>query len=264
MRKITNACAVLAAVAIMLFFAPYDAAAMDGCDTNCTACHKLDKQEAAEKVSELIPGLTVESVQISPSKGLWEIAVRPKNEPKGEKLILYLDFSKGNAFLGKLIKLKTKENLTEKRSMELNKVDYSAIPTKDALFLGDKNAKHKIIVFTDPDCPHCKKLHEELKKVVARRKDVAFYIILYPIVKLHPEAMRKARVVACAKSLQLLDDAFDKKPLPEPSCSAKSVDDNIKMAEGLGLTGTPAIIFPDGVLIRGGMPADELLHLLDK
>lgn len=68
----------------------------------------------------------------------------------------------------------------------------------------------------------------------------------------------------CAKSLQLLDDAFDKKPLPEPSCTAKIVDDNIKTAEGLGLTGTPAIIFPDGVLIRGAMPAEEILRLIDK
>ncbi|MBF0320280.1 MAG: DsbC family protein [Nitrospirae bacterium] len=255
---------VVIAVAAMLLFMPGGAGAMDGCDSNCAACHKLDKQEAAEILKELIPGHTVESVQVSPSKGLWEIAVKPKAEPKGEKGLLYLDFSKGNIFVGKLIKLKTKENLTDKRHMELNKVDYSAIPVKDTLLLGDKSAKHKIIVFTDPDCPHCKKLHDELKKVIAKRKDVAFYILLYPITKLHPDALKKSKSVMCAKSLQLLEDAFDKKPLPEPACNSKAVDDNIKMAEALGLTGTPALVFPDGVLIRGAMSAEELLRLIDK
>ncbi|MBF0457354.1 MAG: DsbC family protein [Nitrospirae bacterium] len=264
MRKIAIFFSLLAAAAIMLFFTPYDAAAMNGCDTNCATCHKLEKQEASEIVKELNPGLAVEDVQLSPSKGLWEIVVKSKAEPKGEKVILYLDFSKGNMFIGKLIKLKTKENLTEKRNMELNKVDYSAIPIKDALFLGDKNAKHKVIVFTDPDCPYCKKLHDEIKKVIAKRQDIAFYILLYPITKLHPDSLKKSKAVMCAKSLQLLDDAFDKKPLPEPSCSAKSVDENIRIAEGLGLTGTPAIVFPDGVLIRGAMPAEEILRLIDK
>ncbi|MBF0554341.1 MAG: DsbC family protein [Nitrospirae bacterium] len=264
MRIIANACSILAAAAIMLLLASYNADAMNGCDTNCATCHKLSKQEATEIVNGLNPGLSVEGVQVSPSKGLWEIVVKSKTEPKGEKVILYLDFSKGNLLIGKLIKLKTKENLTDKRNMELNKVDYSAIPVKDALLLGEKNAKHKVIIFTDPDCPYCKKLHEEIKKIVAKRSDIAFYILLYPITKLHPDSMKKSRTVMCAKSLQLLDDAFDKKPLPEPACSAKTIDDNIKVAEGLGITGTPAIILPDGVLIRGAMPAEELLHLIDK
>ncbi|WP_420264386.1 DsbC family protein [Candidatus Magnetominusculus dajiuhuensis] len=264
MRIIISVCMILAAATIMPLLAPHRAAAMNGCDTNCASCHKLDKQEAAEIVSGLNPGLSVEGVAVSPSKGLWEIIVKSKAEPKGEKVILYLDFSKGNLFVGKLIKLKTKENLTDKRNMELNKVDYSSIPVKDALLLGEKNAIHKIIIFTDPDCPYCKKLHEELKKIVAKRSDIAFYILLYPISKLHPDSMKKSRAVVCAKSLQLLDDAFDKKPMPEPACSAKPIDDNIKTAEGLGITGTPAIVLPDGVLIRGAMQAEELLHLIDK
>ncbi|MBF0404506.1 DsbC family protein [Candidatus Magnetominusculus xianensis] len=261
MRKIMSVFLVLAAATIIL---AANAAAMNGCDSNCISCHKLDKHEAAEIIRELNPGLTVESVQISPSRGLWEIAVKSKAEPKGEKAIWYLDFSKGNIIIGKLIGLKTKENLTEKRNIELNKVDYSSIPIKDALLLGEKSAKHKVIIFTDPDCPYCKRLHDELKKIVAKRTDTAFYILLYPITKLHPEALKKSKSVMCAKSLQLLDDAFDKKPLPEPTCNAKSVDDNIKIAEGLGLSGTPALVFPDGVLIRGAMPAEEILRLLDK
>ncbi|MCG6551761.1 MAG: DsbC family protein [Candidatus Magnetominusculus sp. LBB02] len=263
MRKLTAVSLVIAA-AMAVLLAPHNAAAMNGCDTNCASCHKLDKQEAATILSELNSNLAVESVDVSASKGLWEIVVRPKNEPKGERGILYMDFSKGNVLIGKLVKLKTKEDLTTKRNMELNKVDYSSISTKDALYLGEKTAKYKLIVFTDPDCPFCKKFHEEIKKVVSQRKDIAFNIILFPIAKLHPDATKKSKSIMCTKSLQSLDDAFDKKPLPEPSCPSKAVEDNIKIAEGLGLTGTPAVVFPDGVLIRGAMPAEELIRLIDK
>ncbi|NOR49753.1 MAG: thioredoxin fold domain-containing protein [Desulfuromonadales bacterium] len=32
------------------------------------------------------------------------------------------------------------------------------------------SAKNKIIVFADPHCPYCKKLHEVLKQAVARSR----------------------------------------------------------------------------------------------
>ena len=41
---------------------------------------------------------------------------------------------------------------------KINKVDVSQIPVKDALVVGRKDAKTKVIVFTDPECPYCQKL----------------------------------------------------------------------------------------------------------
>ena len=101
-----------------------------------------------------------------------------------------------------------------------------------------------------------------MKKVITERKDIAFYIILYPL-PMHKEAYDKAKTILCEKSLDLLDAAFEKKPLPKPKCDTKAVDENIKLAETLGISGTPAVIFPDGTLIPGAIEADAIIRQID-
>ncbi len=102
-----------------------------------------------------------------------------------------------------------------------------------------------------------------MKKVITQRKDIAFYIILYPL-PMHKEAYNKAKAIICEKSLALLDAAFEKKPLPKPKCDTKVVDENIKLAGRLGISGTPAVIFPDGTLIPGAIDAAQIIAQVDK
>ena len=102
-----------------------------------------------------------------------------------------------------------------------------------------------------------------MKKVITERRDIAFYIILYPL-PMHKDAYGKAKAILCEKSLDLLDAAFEGKPLPKPNCDTKAVDENIKLAEKFGITGTPAVIFPDGTLIPGAMEADAIIQQIDK
>ena len=102
-----------------------------------------------------------------------------------------------------------------------------------------------------------------MKKVIKERKDIAFYIILYPL-PMHKEAYGKVKAILCEKSLDLLDAAFEKKPLPEAKCDTKVPDENIKLAETLGISGTPAVIFPDGTLVPGAMEPDAIIQQVDK
>ena len=48
-----------------------------------------------------------------------------------------------------------------------------------------------------------------MKKVVRERKDIAFYIKMFPL-KIHPGAYDKAKTIVCEKSLKLLEDAYQK------------------------------------------------------
>jgi thiol:disulfide interchange protein DsbC len=102
-----------------------------------------------------------------------------------------------------------------------------------------------------------------MKKVITERKDISFYIILYPLA-MHKDAYGKAKAIICEKSLDLLEAAFEKKPLPKPSCETKAIDENIKLAEKLGISGTPAVIFPDGTLVPGAIEADAIIQQIDK
>lgn len=102
-----------------------------------------------------------------------------------------------------------------------------------------------------------------MKKVIKERKDIAFYIILFPL-PMHKEAYGKAKAIICAQSLELLEAAFENKPLPAPGCETTVVDENIKLAGKLGISGTPAVIFPNGILIPGAMNAADIIKQVDK
>lgn len=102
-----------------------------------------------------------------------------------------------------------------------------------------------------------------MKKVIAERKDIAFYIKMYPL-PMHKEAYDKAKAIVCEKSLALLDDAFEKKPLPKPKCETAVVDENIKLAQKLGISGTPAMVFPDGKIVPGALDAKAIIEKIGK
>lgn len=102
-----------------------------------------------------------------------------------------------------------------------------------------------------------------MKKVIAERKDIAFYIKMFPL-SIHPEASQKSKAIVCEKSLALLEDAFEKKALPKPSCETTAIEENIKLAERLGISGTPAMILSDGRVISGYKDAKGIMEMVGK
>jgi thiol:disulfide interchange protein DsbC len=102
-----------------------------------------------------------------------------------------------------------------------------------------------------------------MKKVLEKRKDIAFYIKMFPL-QMHPGAYEKAKAIVCEKSLAFLEDAFEKKQLPQSKCETQVLDENIKLAEKLGISGAPTLIMPDGRLLPGYKEADALISLIVK
>lgn len=234
------------------------------------------KNECASDEAAIKPALeklgardfTIVEAKKGPLDGLIEVVVVFQNSPA----LLYFDCSKKHLIQGRIVEIETKRSLSDVRMQELSgkiqevvdkkRIDLSQIPLKEALLLGKKEAAKKVVVFTDPDCPFCAKLHEELKKVVDKRQDIAFYMKLYPL-PMHKDAEWKAKSMICAKSLKMLEDNFAKKAVPKKECGSKEVEETIQLAQKLGITGTPAIILPDGRMRSGALPAEELIQLID-
>jgi thiol:disulfide interchange protein DsbC len=197
----------------------------------------------------------VTDIRKAPVGGLWEV----EGLQNGRKFVVYIDY-------GKKFVVLVKDFISVEevgKPPQLKKLDVSKITTEDAIIMGNPNAKYKFIVFDDVECPYCKKLHQEIKKVIKERKDIAFLIKLFPL-DIHPTAYEKSRSVYCNnKSEKLLDDAFEGKTLPKANCEAKVIDENIKLAKRLGINGTPAIIFPDGRLLPGYVEAPTLIKMLE-
>ena len=102
-----------------------------------------------------------------------------------------------------------------------------------------------------------------MKKIIVERKDVAFYIKLFPL-KMHPDAYEKSKAIVCQKSLALLEQAYEKKPLPKATCETTIIDDNIKLAERLRINSLPTMILPDGRVISGYKDAESIKALIGK
>ena len=107
----------------------------------------LSVDEALTLLKNLDPNIKVTAVKPSPIGGLWEVDI----EAGGKKGLVYLDATKKYLISGAIIAIQEKKNLTQERLDEINKVDVSQIPLDDAVVIGDKKAKYRVIVFDDPE-----------------------------------------------------------------------------------------------------------------
>jgi thiol:disulfide interchange protein DsbC len=82
---------------------------------------------------------------------------------------------------------------------------------------------------------------------------------------MHPTAYDKARVIlGAADPVFMLNKAFagEKLSAPGEKDLKEPVDETIKLAESLGITGTPTLVLPDGRIVAGFREADRIKKLL--
>lgn len=229
----------------------------EGCGAGaCSDCHSITKEETAKLLGDLVD--RVNSVEFAEIPGMWVAEVEKGNN----KLPVYIDFSKQYLVAGNVIRLKDRTDVTQMRNAQKHKIDVNRIPLADALMVGKATAKTKVIVFTDPQCPFCKKLHSQLQEVVRRDPNIAFLIKLYPLTKIHPNAYGIAKSIVCNNSLALLEDSFAGRPVPPASCDTQVIDQNRALGAEIGITSTPTLILPDGLVVPGYKPANALLALI--
>ena len=252
------------AIAVTVILAsPSFAMAKEGCGGLCASCHSLTEKEATELIKNT--GGTVTSVKQSPAKGLFELFV----EREGQKGIILMDYGKKYLIQGMVVDLKTlqpvfahQQALPEQKQQ--TSVDVKTIPVDKAVIMGNPNGTKKVYVFTDPDCPFCRKGHEELKKLATIAPDVAIHIMLFPL-PMHPGAYDKSRAIFEAKNLDVLNAAFEGREVPKPSkdSSKHAIDEILKFGNANGINGTPTIILPDGTLQVGMRDAESLKMMLE-
>jgi len=207
-----------------------------------------------KKLSRLMPDTKVQSVRKLDGVELYEVV------GQGNRIV-YTDPDARIVINGDVYDLESRANLSEKRREELNIVDFSSLPLDKAMVRVKGNGSRRVAVFVDPDCPYCQQLEEELEKI----SDVTIYLFLYPIASLHPEAPRKARAVWCsADRVAAWDELMRsaKEPPLAPDQCQDPIADIEKVADKFNILGTPGLIFPNGRLVPGVIPAQEIEALL--
>lgn len=208
---------------------------------------KLEKTYAGQN-------LKVVSVSETPLKGIYEVIVTGKQ-------VIYTDASGDYMLVGDLIDINKRQSITEERIAELNKIDFSTLPLDKAIKEVRGNGKLKIAVFSDPDCPFCKKLEHEFPKI----NNITIYNFMMPIPSLHPDAERKAVQIWCQKdrtSAWLAWMRQGKQPAQVADCP-NPVAETTALGNRFGFNGTPTLVFPNGKVQSGYAPMPHLQEAIE-
>lgn len=213
-----------------------------------------DFPEIRKALTQLVPGMTVDSIKQSAVPSLYEVALGAE--------VIYVTQDGRFMLQGNLIDLVNKENLTEDKRAEGRLKIVKAIDPKSMIVYSPKQVKHTVTVFTDIDCPYCRKMHEEMAEY--NKVGIEIRYLAFPRAGINTPSYDKAVSVWCAQDRNAAMTASKAgKPVDQKTCK-NPVQDHLSLVETLGLTGTPTLIFDDGTMIPGYVPADRLIKLLDE
>lgn len=202
------------------------------------------------------PRIKVDSVTKTPFTGLYEVFMGGQIIYADEKLtFIFAD--------GKMIDPKSKRDLTGERLEELTKIDFKSLPLDQAIKIVKGDGSRKLVVFSDVDCPYCKRLE---RRELSTINNVTIYTFLYPIAQLHPDAATKSKSIWCAKERERAwnDWIIDDK-LPDTVENCKVPLEAVgKLAAEINVQSTPTMFFADGRRMMGSQPAVEIEKALNK
>lgn len=213
-----------------------------------------DEASLRKAFAAKFPKAEVQSVTKLPYLGLYEIVV------EGE--VLYADENFDYLIDGSIISTKTMSNLTEQKKRKLSAIPFAELPFEYAFKKVKGSGERKMAVFSDPDCPFCKRVEGDLAKL----DNVTIYMFLYPIESLHPNAPDVARRIWCSPDkVKAWDDYLHRgiAPTAEASCQ-NPVDKIVEYGRKKGINGTPTLVFESGARVPGAISAAQIENYLSK
>jgi thiol:disulfide interchange protein DsbC len=150
------------------------------------------------------------------------------------------------------------EAMTQQRKQTLAAVDR----TQTIVFPASAKTKAVVYVFTDVDCPYCRKLHTEVPKMNAMGIEVRY--LAFPRTGIKSAAAAKMDKVWCAvdrnTALTQAKLANGASPGTQQATCKSPVATEYAMGIALGVRGTPTVFLEDGTEVGGYLTADELAH----
>ena len=201
----------------------------------------------AARLQSLYPATHFGVVNTTSWPGVYEVLMGAN--------IAYVDASGQYFLFGHLYDMKAQRDVTAEHKDTLARIDFASLPLSDAIKEVRGNGARVLAVFSDPDCPYCKRLESDLRPLT----DVTLYTFLMPIASLHPTAHDKAVAVWCAKDRVAAWHAtmWQDHALPHAECP-HPVERNIALGERLGIVGTPTLVAADGRVLPGAASKEQI------
>lgn len=210
------------------------------------------EEAIADRLSTAVPGLRVTSVEKSEAKGLYEVQSNNGDTIYTTEDGVYL-------LTGDLLKLTDNgiTNVTEQGRARVRQEAMAGFAEEGVIsYPATGEEKAVVDVFTDIDCPYCRKLHDEVPQL----NDYGITVNYYAFPRSGPgtPSFRKYISVWCADDQQAAMDAAKSGESVEQKNCENPVEAQFRLGGQLGVTGTPAILLEDGKMVRGYVPARNL------
>ncbi len=210
-----------------------------------------------DRVLAVRPDLPIEDVKPSSLPGFYDVSL-----PGGQTLHFTEDgryFFTGDLYevtSEKLVNV-TEQSRTKERKVILDQLDESEMlvfsPVKEMV-------KATVTVFTDIDCTYCRKLHQEVPEM--NRLGIAVRYLAFP--RAGPKSASYDKIVSawCADNPKIaLTRAKAGQEIEARTCE-NPVAAQYQLGGTMGVNSTPSLVFEDGSMNPGYLPAASLAEKL--
>jgi thiol:disulfide interchange protein DsbC len=205
-------------------------------------------------LADRFPAVASAEITPTPVHGLFQLSTGAR---------IYYVFADGRHLLsGRLVDLETREDLTERAlGDERAELMSSVSDGQTIVFEPPGQTRHTLTVFTDIDCPYCRKLHTEMGML--NDYGIRVRYMLYPRAGVPSTSYDKAVSVWCAEDQrEAMNRAKAGEMPPKRECDTP-IAGHMALARELGLTGTPFTVTDTGRIVSGYMPAKSLYESLE-
>jgi thiol:disulfide interchange protein DsbC len=206
--------------------------------------------------SKLAPQVKVDVVQESVVPGFYEAIVGSQ----------FIYVSKDGRFIldGSAIDAQSNRDITEAARASNRLGLLKTIGADKRIIFAPDKPKYAVTVFTDIDCPFCRRFHQQIEAYNAA--GIAVEYVFLPL-DIHPGADKKAEAVWCAADRKSAFTAAMIGADPGTATCQNPVAESTRVARSIGITGTPTMLAADGTKVAPQVSlspeklVEELAHL---
>lgn len=203
----------------------------------------------------LLPGVVPESITETPIANIYEVVI--------DSRLVYVSADGRFLIEGEIIDLEQQKNLTSPRLKEVTLAAIEQIGEANMLiFEPAERVKHTLTVFTDIDSAYSRKMQQEIEQYTNRGIRIRY--LFFPRAGVDTPSYEKAVTVWCAVNRQkAIARAMSGEVLESRSCP-NPVQDHLKLAGMLGVSGAPVLVLENGEMLPGYVEAEKLYKILSK
>lgn len=212
-----------------------------------TSCAKPDYKKVADdfiKNTSQIKDYSVRDIEDTNSVEWKAVIVYVKEQSANVPVVLLVSRDGKSVVPNSMVFVGNKPVFTKHLEPELGRINFK--PDDTDRFVYNPSGKKTIYMFTDPDCPYCKKAKEKLGSYNGEYRVVIKY---FPLEQIHPGATEKA-IGEQAGWLKK-----NRKSITTEAGVLKEarsmVEEDITEAKKAGIGGVPTYVMEDGTLKQG-------------